>query len=164
MATHSSIAWRVTWIEVPGGLQSLGTQWVGHDWSYWAPHARLSSSQWNVNRNDIMSLLTLTHKKTPVLILHLLFLFRVWCKHKCQLWNPHIAGTKPKGWKDTESLSYHLVPTRQDYIWACDHRQFICFPRTSISSLSTQEENRNDYIQSCWSGLISRIFFFHLPI
>ena len=34
MATHSSIlAWRIPWTEEPGGLQSIGSQGVGHDWS-----------------------------------------------------------------------------------------------------------------------------------
>ena len=32
MATHSSIlAWRIPWTEEPGGLQSIGSQRVGHD-------------------------------------------------------------------------------------------------------------------------------------
>ena len=32
VATHSSIlAWRIPWIEEPGGLQSTGSQRVGHD-------------------------------------------------------------------------------------------------------------------------------------
>ena len=32
MATHSSIlAWRISWTEEPGGLQSMGSQRVGHD-------------------------------------------------------------------------------------------------------------------------------------
>ena len=32
MATRSSIlAWRIPWIEEPGGLQSMGSQRVGHD-------------------------------------------------------------------------------------------------------------------------------------
>ena len=32
MATHSSIlAWRIPWREGPGGLQSIGSQRVGHD-------------------------------------------------------------------------------------------------------------------------------------
>ena len=32
MATHSSLlAWRIPWIEEPGGLQSMGLQKVGHD-------------------------------------------------------------------------------------------------------------------------------------
>ena len=32
MATHSStLAWRIPWTEEPGGLQSMGSQRVGHD-------------------------------------------------------------------------------------------------------------------------------------
>ena len=32
MATHSSIlAWRIPWTEEPGGLQSMGSQRIGHD-------------------------------------------------------------------------------------------------------------------------------------
>ena len=34
MATHSGIlAWRMPWTEEPGGLQSIGSQRVGHDGS-----------------------------------------------------------------------------------------------------------------------------------
>jgi len=34
VATHSSIlAWRIPWIEEPGGLQSLGSQRVRQDWA-----------------------------------------------------------------------------------------------------------------------------------
>ena len=34
MATHSSIlAWRIPWTEKPGGLQSMGSERVGHDWA-----------------------------------------------------------------------------------------------------------------------------------
>ena len=32
VATHSSILdWRIPWTEEPGGLQSIGSQRVGHD-------------------------------------------------------------------------------------------------------------------------------------
>ena len=32
MATHPSIlAWRIPWMEKPGGLQYMGSQRVGHD-------------------------------------------------------------------------------------------------------------------------------------
>ena len=32
VATHSSIlAWRVPWMDEPGGLQSIGSQRVGHN-------------------------------------------------------------------------------------------------------------------------------------
>ena len=31
-ATHSSIlAWRISWTEEPGGLQSMGSKRIGHD-------------------------------------------------------------------------------------------------------------------------------------
>ena len=32
MATHSrTLAWKIPWIEGPGGLQSMGSLGVGHD-------------------------------------------------------------------------------------------------------------------------------------
>ena len=34
MATHSSsLAWKIPWMEEPGGLQSKESQRVGHDWT-----------------------------------------------------------------------------------------------------------------------------------
>ena len=34
IATHSSIlAWRISWTEVPGGLQFMGLQRVRHNWA-----------------------------------------------------------------------------------------------------------------------------------
>ena len=34
MATHSStLAWRIPWMEKPGGLQFMGSQRVRHDWA-----------------------------------------------------------------------------------------------------------------------------------
>ena len=31
-APHSStLAWKIPWMEEPGGLQSMGSLWVGHD-------------------------------------------------------------------------------------------------------------------------------------
>ena len=34
MATHSStLAWRIPWVEEPGGLPSMGSQRVRHDWA-----------------------------------------------------------------------------------------------------------------------------------
>ena len=34
MATHSStLAWKIPWTEEPGGLQSMGSWRVGHDWA-----------------------------------------------------------------------------------------------------------------------------------
>ena len=34
MTPHSStLAWRIPWMEEPGGLKSMGSQRVGHDWA-----------------------------------------------------------------------------------------------------------------------------------
>ena len=34
MATHSStLAWKISWTEEPGGLQAMGSQWAGRDWA-----------------------------------------------------------------------------------------------------------------------------------
>ena len=44
MATHSSsLAWEIPWTEAPRGLQSMGSQRVGHDWATKHTHTRLSS-------------------------------------------------------------------------------------------------------------------------
>ena len=41
MATHSSIlAWRIPWSEEPGGLQSMGSQRVGHNWAAEQTHTQ----------------------------------------------------------------------------------------------------------------------------
>ena len=34
MATHSStLVWKIPWMEEPGGLQSMGSQRVAHNWA-----------------------------------------------------------------------------------------------------------------------------------
>ena len=44
MATQSSIlAWESPWTEEPGGLQSMGSQRVGHDSATKQPHCRMKS-------------------------------------------------------------------------------------------------------------------------
>ena len=43
MATHPSLlAWRILWTEAPGGLESMGSQRVRHDWV-----TQHSSAHWN---------------------------------------------------------------------------------------------------------------------
>ena len=48
MATHSSVlAWRIPETGEPGGLPSLGSHRVGHDWSDAAAAALPSAAHWN---------------------------------------------------------------------------------------------------------------------
>ena len=45
MATHSSIlAWRLPWTEEPGGLQSMESQTVRHDWANEHAHGQMMVS------------------------------------------------------------------------------------------------------------------------
>ena len=55
MATHSSIlAWKIPWTEESGGLQSMGSQRVGHDWSNLAcMHVHLSHQMPTSHRTAI---------------------------------------------------------------------------------------------------------------
>ena len=40
MATHSStLIWRIPWTKESGGIQSMGSQRVGHDWATWHTQA-----------------------------------------------------------------------------------------------------------------------------
>ena len=58
MDTHSSIlSWRIPWTEEPGGLQSMGSQRVEHDWATelnWTD----SSFQWYLTLCDPMDCIT----------------------------------------------------------------------------------------------------------
>ena len=52
MASYSSIlAWRIPWIEAPGGLQSIRSQRVGHVWSNLAGTACLTMELISITRN-----------------------------------------------------------------------------------------------------------------
>ena len=45
IATHSStLAWEIPWTEEPGGLQSMGSQRVGHNWATVQAHTHFLSS------------------------------------------------------------------------------------------------------------------------
>ena len=49
MATYSRIlAWRIPWREEPGGLPSMGSHRVGHDWSNLAA-AVAAGNKWKIN-------------------------------------------------------------------------------------------------------------------
>ena len=49
MATHSSIIpWRIPWMEEPGGLQSMGSQRVGHDLETSLTHSLTHSNRWSL--------------------------------------------------------------------------------------------------------------------
>ena len=67
MATHPSIlAWRIPWMEEPGGLQSTGLQRVRHNWatslsvyvlSMWSVMSYSLWPQWTIDHQDPLSMI-----------------------------------------------------------------------------------------------------------
>ena len=67
MATHpSTLAWRIPWMEEPGGLQSTGLQRVRHDWatslsvyvlSMWSVMSYSLWPQWTIDHQDPLSMI-----------------------------------------------------------------------------------------------------------
>ena len=66
MATHSStFAWRISWTEKPGGLQSMGLQRVGHDW---ASNTLIYFKKWKYDASNFVLLFS-----------RLMWLFMMFC-------------------------------------------------------------------------------------
>ena len=60
MATHSSIlAWRIPWTEEPGGLQSMGSQRVRHNWSNLTDTLR-----WKAKEDSVLTSVTERNRTT----------------------------------------------------------------------------------------------------
>ena len=58
MATHSStLAWKISWMEEPGRLQSMKSQRVGHDWatSLCCPHPCLQADPQGGSRGRVLA-------------------------------------------------------------------------------------------------------------
>ena len=71
MATHSSVlAWRIPGMGEPGGLPSMGSHRVGHDWSDLAAAAAVLSVEW-MNHSRISSDILSIAWSQVVNILHL---------------------------------------------------------------------------------------------
>ena len=95
MATHSTIpAWRIPWMEEPGGLQSLGSQRVGHGWA-----TSLSLSCYSLNAFNSICLLL---KLNPNLVYATFWL--------CSPLQPHATCFHVVSWLPTGCLLFSLSP------------------------------------------------------
>ena len=69
MATHSSIlAWKISWTEEPGGLQSMGSQRVRHDWVINTNYASIKTYKtfWNSHQKKKNGLVIIGEWNTKV--------------------------------------------------------------------------------------------------
>ena len=80
-ATHSSIlAWRIPWTEEPGGLQSMGSQRVGHNWALSIHFLKLNRSSQNLTVSwswsvFIFVFFLLLHQLFQLIEYHVIFSF-----------------------------------------------------------------------------------------
>ena len=86
MVTHSSIlAWRIPWMEEPGGLQSMGLQRVRHNWATSLhftslydpaiPQLGIHTKETRIERDTF----------TPMFIRALFIIARTWKQPRCPL-------------------------------------------------------------------------------
>lgn len=86
-ATHSSVpAWRIPWIEEPGGLQSIGTQRVRHDWSNLArrPIRTENQSKYCLGCQDMLILSLSASLEIQSKMIHI-YLTSIWWEPLCAL-------------------------------------------------------------------------------
>ena len=125
MATHSSIlAWRIPQTEEPGGLQSMGSQRVGHNWVTNTftfidtnVHILIKISQWPLNR-DYHSHVVIAKRlaglpKFPELVVKLEFT-QVW--NEVKVARSHLSDfLRPHGlqspWNSPEYCTAELFPS-----------------------------------------------------
>ena len=103
MATYSStLAWRIPWTEEPGGLPSMGSHRVGHDWSNLAAVAAAYSFYAcflkGFYHNVCLILLKAFSVIIEIIIFFLFFNLLMWCIRLIDLSilkNSCIPGIKP---------------------------------------------------------------------
>jgi len=147
MATHSSIlAWRIPGTGEPGGLSSLGSHRVGHDWGDLAEVVAVAGQEGKENENKL---------RERVYI----FSYHTW-QVKGRKWQPtpvllpgishgqrSLVGCSPCGCQEsdmTEQLTLHfthrfIMRLKWDKFWdgpGNDHHSWMAFPRGSDSKVS----------------------------
>ena len=68
-AIHSSVpGWRIPWMEEPGGLQSTGSQRVGHDWKTKHSTRIIWTLIWNIYLKTLRKWYVYIFSKSPYFI------------------------------------------------------------------------------------------------
>ena len=82
MATHSSVlAWRIPWTEKPGGLQSMGSHRVRHDWSALAAAAAAFYKKNHDKPNSVLKSRVITLLTKDCIVEAMVFpIVMFWCE------------------------------------------------------------------------------------
>ena len=106
MATHSSVlAWRIPGTGEPGGLPSMGSHRVGHDWSNLAAAVAEATSGKDA-KSQLGKIVMLNHRQDSKLILRATLLHQE--KRHCPCWS--LSATTNS--EVNSGSSSHCLPTR----------------------------------------------------
>ena len=123
IATHSStLAWRIPWTEEPGGLQSTGSQRVGHNWATSLSRGEVMPT----SKSLIMSNLVPHH------------------------WSKHITGPNPKSrgsrWILSTAKSHeHIIASH----WL---QRTACQVLMMLGWVSRKSSRCHTHSQEAWAG------------
>ena len=150
VVTHSSIlAWRIPWTEEPGGLQSIESQRVGHDW-----HIRALSGYFLVSFLSLAAVVAVNSvlwgfQSVRLWLFHLSLSYSVWLKAfetgKLPSSSPFLHVWMP-------ALGHHLVSS---------HSCFLILPRVSSDLWGSRSDG--SYSVSAEEELCFRSWLSHLP-
>ena len=119
--THSTIlAWRIPWTEEPGGLQSMGSQRVRHDWGGLA-RVHTHKSNTHVWRCPAPTMFPLRGVELPSvhLVAEAKTLGPSWTPHF-----PHCLQIQPviRPFNSTSEANFHVPPMPVHLHWARPHK------------------------------------------
>ena len=130
MAPHSStLAWKIPWMEEPGGLQFMGSLRVGQDWSDLAAAAAAAAAAYKQ-----LTFILLFFFTSALSLLHHHF----------------IAMYTSNNWL----LFVH--ESRALCLYACMHRPNLCIPRPRVSHCSRVFWAEMNRLQLRWTHLLTK--------
>ena len=136
MTTHTSIlAWRIPWTEEPGGLQSMGSQRAGHDWSEIA---------WQKMR------------KQSYLSQRVVMKFK-WLNRCAGKNAEHMAYTNKQKFFMEVELGYSVWPNIKAYIWQSLAQVFWLIFRKGVSFLASYgDRSLNEWLDNGWTQRLNQ--------
>ena len=137
MATHSSVlAWRIPWTEEPGGLLSMGSHRVGHDWNDLAVAAYGCKKNWYPFSNIHLPLQILKHTGAYY-----------WAFPNIYLWFSAVIYTKKLGmWGRKTYIFFWKTSLFRCFTYLFKFYFYINFTNGKIEALRRKKKNIYIYI------------------
>ena len=149
-ATHSSIlAWRIPWTEDPEGLQSIGSQRVGHDWSDGAhTHSYIYTQKHthiHIYITECAVHLKLTQHCKPI-IFQLSKIRRTSWRKKLSSWAT--SEVQEFAWSE---LKFQVTEVLCQWSWYTEEHDVFKVPRESLSLGKVETQSESSEIDKVWN-------------